>query len=151
MLRHPRCLNCHTQTAFVRVGDDRRPHGMNVVRGPHNNGVPGMRCSSCHQKENQALVGVPGALHWQAAPLSMAWESMDDHDLARALLDPLKNGDRSLSDLTKHMKLDPLVLWSWDPGPGRAVPPVDHATFVRAFESWVDNGAVLPEPGQTTY
>ena len=151
VLRHPRCMNCHTNTDFVRVSDDRIPHRMNVVRGPKNKGVPGMSCGTCHQSENQEVAGVPGAPHWSAAPLSMGWEGLDDHDLAKALLDRRKNGNRSHADLLKHMRQDPLVLWGWAPGSGRTTPPVDHAAFVREFEAWIENGAVLPEPGQTTY
>ena len=33
VLRHPRCLNCHPSGDVPHVGDDRRPHAMNVVRG----------------------------------------------------------------------------------------------------------------------
>ena len=151
VLRHPRCLNCHTNTEFVRVGDDRMPHRMNVLRGPSNQGVPGMRCSSCHQDENQDEVGVPGAPHWSAAPLSMGWEGLDDHDLAQALVDPARNGGRSLADLVKHMSSDPLVVWGWDPGQGRTPVPTDHETFVKEFEIWIESGAVPPAPGTTTY
>lgn len=150
VLRHPRCLNCHTNTDFVRVGDERMPHRMNVLRGANNKGVPGMRCSSCHQAENQNEVGVPGAPHWSAAPLSMGWEGLDDRSLAMALLDTKQNGNRTLADLSKHMSTDPLVLWGWNPGEGREQPPVDHDAFVAAFEAWIQNGAVLPPAGQTT-
>jgi hypothetical protein len=150
VLRHPRCLNCHTVTEFPRVGDERRRHAMNVLRGPHDHGVSAMRCSTCHQSENQPLVGVPGAPHWALAPLSMGWEGLDDHDLAMALVDRRKNGDRSLEALVQHMRDDPLVGWAWDPGPGREPPPLSRDEFVRAFQDWIDGGAVPPPPGTTT-
>jgi len=34
VLRHPRCMNCHSQGDFPRQGDDGHPHTMNVRRGP---------------------------------------------------------------------------------------------------------------------
>src|SRR5687767_7211820 len=73
VLRHPRCMNCHTATDFPRQGNERRRHDMLVMRGPDDHGAPAMRCSSCHQNINQAN-GVPGAPNWGLAPLTMAWE-----------------------------------------------------------------------------
>ena len=32
-LRHPRCMNCHSQGDFPRQGADGHPHSMNVRRG----------------------------------------------------------------------------------------------------------------------
>jgi mono/diheme cytochrome c family protein len=42
VLTHPRCLNCHTATAYPQQGDDRQRHFANVVRGPEGQGVPGL-------------------------------------------------------------------------------------------------------------
>ena len=33
VLRHPRCMNCHTVTDFPRQGDGRRRHDQLVMRG----------------------------------------------------------------------------------------------------------------------
>src|SRR5438445_602908 len=33
VLRHPRCMNCHSAGDFPRQGDDSHPHAMNVRRG----------------------------------------------------------------------------------------------------------------------
>ena len=151
VLRHPRCLNCHTLTEFPRVGDDRQRHRMNVLRGEKDHGVPGLRCGACHQDKNQDRVGVPGAPHWGLAPLSMGWEGLDDHELAASLLDRAKNGDRSLDDLLKHVTHDPLVIWGWDPGAGRSKPAISHEDFVAAFRLWVEAGAPLPPRGVTSY
>ena len=151
VLRHPRCLNCHTLTEFPRVGDDRKRHRMNVQRGKKDHGVPGLRCAACHQDKNQDRVGVPGAPHWGLAPLSMGWEGLDDHELAASLLDRVKNGDRSPEDLLKHVSHDPLVLWGWDPGAGRTKPAISHEEFVAAFRQWVEAGAPLPPRGVTSY
>ena len=34
VLRHPRCMNCHSQGDYPRKGDDSHPHTMDVHRGP---------------------------------------------------------------------------------------------------------------------
>jgi len=33
--------------------------------------------------------------------------------------------------------VDPLVLWAWDPGAARTMPPLSHAQFLEALEAWV--------------
>ncbi len=150
VLRHPRCLNCHPTGDRPHVGDDTRLHAMNVQRGEDDQGRIGQRCLACHRDENQELARVPGAPHWQLAPRSMAWEGLDDHELAEALKDEAKNGGRSLAALREHLAADPLVLWGWNPGVGRQAIPVSHATFLERFDAWVLGGAVSPEPGLTT-
>ena len=94
---------------------------------------------------------MPGAPNWHLAPLSMGWEDLDDHGLAEALKDPSKNGDRTLEEMHHHMVHDPLVLWAWEPGAGRIVPPISHDAFVAALEAWMEHGAPSPTPGTTTY
>src|SRR5882762_6301443 len=39
VLRHPRCMNCHSRGDFPRQGDDGHRHSMNVRRGPEGHGV----------------------------------------------------------------------------------------------------------------
>ena len=39
VLRHPRCMNCHSRGDFPRQGNDSHPHTMNVRRGPEGHGV----------------------------------------------------------------------------------------------------------------
>lgn len=151
VLRHPRCLNCHPSGDVPRVGDDAHLHLMNVQRGPHDHGVPGARCSTCHQSRNQDLAGIPGAPHWGLAPRAMGWEGLDDHALAEQLKDRDRNGDRSLQDLLHHMEQDPLVLWGWAPDRGRTPVPIAHDDFVRALRVWIETGAVSPGPGTTTF
>ena len=46
VLTHPRCVNCHTATAYPQQGDVRQRHFANVVRGPEGTGVPGLHCAS---------------------------------------------------------------------------------------------------------
>lgn len=146
VLRHPRCLNCHPSGDRPRVGDEAKLHPQNVQRGPENTGMPGMHCSTCHQSENQATAQLPGAPHWSLAPRSMGWEGLSDRELAEALKDRSRNGDRSLEDLLEHVSKDPLVLWGWDPGVGREPVSVTHKDFVAAFGAWIEEGA--PSPSQ---
>lgn len=151
VLRHPRCLNCHPSGDRPHIGEDGRIHGMNVQRGPDGHGMPGLKCTACHRPSNQDLAGIPGAPHWHLAPRSMGWVGLDDHQLANALKDRSKNGDRSFEKLVEHMADDPLVGWAWAPGADRAPPPVSREAFVAAFKHWIETGAKSPPPGTTTY
>jgi hypothetical protein len=145
VLRDPRCMNCHTVTDFPRQGDDRHRHIMNVLRGQGDHGVPGQRCSTCHQGTNQ-VNGVPGAPKWGLAPLSMGWEGLDDHQLADAIKDRARNGHRSLAQIQDHMAHDVLVSWAWNPGAGRRSPEISQAELGRLVQEWIDTGAVSPDP-----
>jgi mono/diheme cytochrome c family protein len=144
VLRDPRCMNCHTVTDFPRQGDDRHRHIMNVLRGTDNHGVPGQRCSTCHQGANQ-VNGVPGAPKWGLAPLSMGWEGLDDHQLADAIKDPGRNGHRTLAQIQDHMAHDVLVSWAWNPGAGRRSPQISQAELGLLVQEWIDTGAVSPD------
>jgi hypothetical protein len=143
VLRHPRCMNCHTATEFPRQGNERRRHDMLVLRGADDHGAPAMRCSSCHQNINQSN-GVPGAPNWGLAPLAMAWEGLNDHQLAEQLKDPARNGRRSLEQLHEHMTHDELVGWAWQPGGTRDPVPIPRAEFARLVREWIDTGASSP-------
>ena len=151
VLRHPRCLNCHPSGDRPHVGDQRKVHGMNVQRGPENKGMAGLHCAACHRTENQAVADIPGAPHWQLAPKSMGWEGLDDHELATMLIDKTRNGNRSFEDLLHHMGEDPLVLWGWEPGGKRALPPLSHDEFMKELKTWLNNGAAIPYQGETTF
>ena len=144
VLRHPRCMNCHTVTDFPRQTDSRRRHTQLVMRGVDGFGAPTLRCSACHQDKNVADGKVPGAPHWHLAPLSMGWEGLDDRELCLALKDTSKNGNRSVPDLVHHMEFDALVLWGWTPGGNRTTPPYEHADFVNKLKAWADAGAPCP-------
>ncbi len=141
MLRHPRCLNCHTTTSFPRQGDDRHPHANLVRRGPEDRGVPGMACGTCHQAENNPASGVPGRPGWRLAPLSMGWEGLADGDLCRVFKDPRRNGGRDLPALARHLAGDPLVAYGWDPGANRQPVPVPREELVRLMRTWTSAGA----------
>ena len=154
VLKHPRCLNCHTTTQYTRQADEQRPHQFRVTRGHDDKGPPGARCTTCHQAQNAAGGGPPGVPDWHAAPRSMAWErapgeAMSSDQLCRTLLDRKKNGNRDIAALQEHMAKDKLVLWAWSPGlavggDARTVPPVSHDAFLQALRLWAEAGAVCP-------
>jgi cytochrome c553 len=142
VLTHPRCLNCHTSTAWPTQGDDRHRHMFNVVRGTDDRGAPAMRCASCHKDKNVA--NIPGAKDWHIAPLSQAWTGLTHGALCRALLDPAQNGGLTREKLVAHLRTAPLVLWAWTPGGTRTAPPLPHTDLVKAAETWIKKGANCP-------
>ena len=143
VLRSPRCINCHPAGEVPRQTDARTPHFPPVARGADNHGATGMRCTTCHQPENQ-LNGIPGAPGWGVAPRTMAWEGLDDHELAEQLKDPKRNGGRTLAQMIEHVETERLVLWAWQPGANRAPPPLSHEQFVQRFKDWIAAGAPSP-------
>ena len=109
VLTHPRCLNCHQLNTPLQ-GDTRRIHIPPVVRGADDRGAGTMRCHNCHSDtRNNEYSGVPGAPHWQLAPVSMLWEGLSNGDLCRMLKDPLRNGDRTTDALIDNMETERLV------------------------------------------
>ena len=146
VLQHPRCRNCHP------VGDrplqfaEGRAHAMNVQRGADDRGRPGMRCTTCHGKGNLQLEHQPPgvATEWHLAPSEMIFEGLSKRELAEMLLDP-ERSHMSKNELIKHVEHDALVLWGWDPGPGREPVPIPHAQFVAAFRTWVEADTPLPD------
>jgi hypothetical protein len=144
VLQSPRCLNCHPSDDRPRQSDDRHVHLMNVQRGNDGNGLPAMRCSTCHQQHNNDAAGVPGAPHWHLPPKTMGWTNLRVGELCRTLLDRSKNGRRSVAALVQHMTTDPLVLWAWQPGRDRTVPPLSTADLKIALDLWAKAGAPCP-------
>jgi hypothetical protein len=144
VLNSPRCLNCHPREDRPTQGDDRHVHLMNVQRGEDGKGLAAMRCSGCHQQHNNEAAGIPGAPKWRLPPRTMGWTGLSVGELCRTLLDPTKNGGRSVADLVKHMTTDPLVLWAWRPGGDRTVPPLSAAEMKIALEAWAGGGAPCP-------
>ena len=148
VLQHPRCLNCHPAGDRPLQYDSGRPHAMNVVRGPDDRGMAGMRCSGCHGSSNSTFPHLPPgvASGWRLAPRAMVFEGRSRTQMATQLLDPERT-HMDTEQLLAHVAHDPLVLWGWDPGPGREPVPVPHAQFVAAFRTWVEAGAPVPEGG----
>ena len=89
--------------------------------------------------------GVPGAPNWHLAPKSMAWQGLTDGQIGQALLDKSKNKGRDVAALVEHLTKDSLVQWAWNPGEGRALPPLNQIEFAKVVHEWADNGAVVPK------
>ena len=149
VLRHPRCLNCHTSVDYPRQGDDQHRHLFNVRRGPDDRGAAALRCQTCHHAENHEASGVPGAPGWRLAPLRMAWDGLSAGQLCKALLDPARGG-MTPQTLVEHLRTERLVAWAWQPGRNsrgdlRQQPPLSHEQFVALANNWVELGAACPE------
>ncbi len=150
VLQHPRCLNCHPAGDAPLQLDAGVVHAQNILRGKYGLGVPGLPCSSCHGATNlpdsYGTQMPPGAPNWHMPPPStkMVFEGVSASALAAQLRDPRATGGKSFDQLVEHVEHDPLVLWGWNPGAGRAPVPIPHRDFVEAFRIWVRAGAPLP-------
>jgi hypothetical protein len=140
VLQSRRCIGCHPRGDRPTQGDDNHYHLMNVQRGSDGSGMPGMRCSTCHQQHNNEMAGIPGAPGWQMAPRSMGWSGLSRGELCRTLLDRRKNGGRTAPDLVNHM-LEAEQSYSWVPS-GERKPP---ALSLDELEQWVAAGAPCPK------
>lgn len=149
VLMSPRCMNCHPAGNVPLQGDDNHLHPMGVQRGHDGKGVYALKCSNCHQTQNNpGLNTPPGAEGWHLPPADtpMVFQGRSAHALAVQLKDLKQNGGKSPHDLIEHMKTD-LVKWGWKPGEGRSTPPLSYTEFFNTFKLWIDKGAVAP-PGQ---
>jgi hypothetical protein len=146
VLRHPRCMNCHSAGDYPRQGNDSHRHTMQIRRGPDGEGINAVKCSSCHQDHN--LVGLhmpPGAPDWHlTAPATpMIWQGLTDHQLCELLKDPKQNGNRTVEQIVEHMQT-PLVRWGWNPGEGRTPITMPHPEFLARLKEWASKGAACP-------
>ncbi|MEQ8275864.1 MAG: hypothetical protein RMA76_31275 [Deltaproteobacteria bacterium] len=147
VLQSPRCQNCHPKGDRPLQKDEGIPHAMNISRRSLESG---MQCSTCHMENNSEVMGIvggpPGAPHWGLPPKDtpMIFEGLTPRALCEQLNDSTKTGGRDLAALLHHVAEDKLVLWGWNPGGGRTLPPLDHATFVKRFETWVGSGGACP-------
>jgi hypothetical protein len=146
VLQHPRCVNCHPAGDRPFQGDRMQPHQPLVVRGKDGHGAPGMACTTCHGGSNFDPARVPGDPHWHLAPLSMAWEGKSLGYICNQLKDPMRNGNRDVAAILKHVATDSLVKWAWNPGPGRTPAPGSNAEFAGLLQAWGDTGAHCPAP-----
>jgi hypothetical protein len=144
VLQHPRCMNCHPAGERPRQTDQRRLHQPVVVRGKDGHGAPGMACATCHGGANFDPARVPGNPHWALAPASMAWEGKTLGEICAQLQDPERNGGRDVAAILKHATSDSLVLWAWQPGPGRTPAPGSNAEFGNLLTAWAQTGAHCP-------
>jgi hypothetical protein len=146
VLRHRRCMNCHSSGDFPRQGEDGHRHTMNVRRGLYGEGVAGVKCSICHQDHNlQGEHMPPGAPGWHlpTAREPMIWEGLNDRQLCELFKNPSANGHRSVDEIVQHMNT-PLVLWAWNPGEGRTPVPMAQNEFLAKAKEWASSGAACP-------
>jgi hypothetical protein len=147
VLRHPRCMNCHSTGDFPRQGDDGHPHAMNVRRGAEGHGVTAEKCTTCHQDHNLAGAHLPpGAPNWGLPPTStpMIWQGLTDGQICQSIKDPRRNKNRNLDQLVEHLTEDKLVMWAWNPGEGRTAVPMSHNEFAAKVKQWQAAGAPCP-------
>jgi cytochrome c5 len=152
VLRHPRCMNCHSRGDFPRQGDDGHPHTMNVRRGPEGHGVIAEKCSTCHQDHNLAGAHLPpGTPNWGLPPpaMPMIWQGLTDAQICLSIKDPKQNKNRNLDQLVEHLTEDKLVAWGWNPGEGRNPIPVPHEEFAAKVKQWQAAGAPCPADNKT--
>src|SRR5262245_30806983 len=159
---HPRCVNCHPVGDAPLRGEDSRPHsGLRLSRGADGQGVFTLKCTNCHQAQNQPGLHMPpgapnilkdGSLdlinprwHLPSHRTPMVFQGRSPAQLCRQLQNPTQNGGLSEEKLIHHVANDPLVLWAWNPGEGRSVPPLTHQDFVASVKRWLDNGGACPK------
>lgn len=148
VLMSPRCMNCHPSGEAPLQGDDSHPHVMDITRGKDGKGMYALKCVNCHQPENVPGANMPpGNPNWHLPPadMKMVFEGRTPRQLALQLKDPKQNGHKTMQQLIEHVSHDSLVLWGWNPGEGRTLPPLPHAVFAARFKEWVDKGAVVPK------
>ena len=126
-----------------------------------------LSCTSCHQQSNGKMAGMPPGNKSSAMP-GFVWHmpqqnmtipaGITEKQLCNQWLDPTLNsshlaqrgGRDDLITFKKefhdhHVSLDPLVAWSWSPGPGREKAPGQRQDFIRAVGIWIEAGAPCPE------
>lgn len=148
VLMHPRCMNCHPAGDRPLQGDDSHVHPQNVQRGTDGGGKFALKCKNCHQDTNLPGLGLPpGNPTWRLPKKEMplVFEGLSPAELAAQLKDPKKNGGKTAEQLFHHVDQDQLVLWGWNPGEGRTLPPLNHADFSKKFREWLDKGAAVPD------
>jgi cytochrome c5 len=146
-----RCANCHPAADAPTQGDKMTPHTQGVTRGKDGKGVYGMKCTTCHQNENLPGVHLPPGTskdwHMPPAEQKMVFQGLTPGELCRNFKDPAKNGGhKTLREAMDHVqKKDPLVMWGWNPGNGRTLPPMSFDEFSAKIEEWVASGGPCPE------
>lgn len=147
VLKHPRCLNCHSTGDFPRQGDDGHVHIQNVRRGIDGKGKYGQKCSACHQEQNVAGLNMPpGAPNWHLPPaaMPMIWEGRTPGQICSQIKDPKQNNGKTIAQIVEHATSDKLVMWGWNPGEGRTIPRLSHSEFAQKFQDWARYGAACP-------
>lgn len=146
VLMSPRCVNCHPAGDVPLQGELSQPHAMSPQRGDDGKGVYAMKCANCHQAVN--LPGPhmpPGNPNWHLPPanMKMVFQGKTPRELALQLTNPATNGNKDKKKLLEHAD-DGLVVGGWNPGEGRALPPLSYAEFKKAWRTWIETGAYAP-------
>ena len=147
VLMSPRCMNCHPSGDVPLQGDDSHVHTMLPQRGKDGKGVYAMKCGNCHQPTNlEGLNKPPGHPNWHLPPanMKMVFQGRTPNQLAKQLVNPKTNGNKTLQQLIEHAD-DGLVKAGWDPGEGRTVPQMSHEEFKKAWITWIKTGAYAPK------
>ncbi|MDR3711637.1 MAG: hypothetical protein P4L51_02390 [Puia sp.] len=148
VLMSPRCMNCHPSGDAPLQGEDSHIHTMGVQRGLDGRGLYALKCTNCHQPQNTpGLHMPPGNPKWKLPPsyMKMVFQGKTPRQLAAQLLDKTQNGGKNKAQLIDHVTHDMLVASGWNPGEGRALPPLTHKEFARQFKLWLDKGGYLPD------
>lgn len=146
VLVSPRCVNCHPSGDVPLQGEDSHLHAMRPQRGPDGRGLYAMKCTNCHQAANTPGVHTPpGNPNWHMPPadMKMVFQGRTPRELAKQLMDPEQNGHKDKKQLLAHAR-DGLVTGAWDPGEGRALPPMSYEEFVKAWTTWIKKGGYAP-------
>lgn len=146
VLMSPRCMNCHPAGDVPLQGDDSHLHTMLPRRGKDGKGIYAMKCSNCHQPTSMAgLHKPPGHPDWHLPPatMKMVFQGKTPEQLARQIVNPKTNGNKTLKQLIAHAD-DGLVRIGWNMGEGRTVPPLSYAEFKKAWITWIEKGAYAP-------
>lgn len=148
VLMSPRCMNCHPSGDVPLQGDDNRLHAMLPRRGKDGKGLYAMKCTNCHQPTNLEGPGKPpGAPNWHLPPadMKMIFQGRTASQLAKQLVNPKTNGNKTLQQLKAHAD-DGLVKAGWNMGEGRTLPPMTYEEFKKAWLTWIEKGAYAPRP-----
>jgi cytochrome c5 len=117
---HPRCVNCHPAGDSPLRGEDSQPHaGLRLHRGADGQGVFTLKCTNCHQAQNQEGLHMPpgapnvlgdGSLdlttprwHLPPAQTPMIFQGRSAALLCRQLQDPKQNGGLTAEQLIHHV------------------------------------------------
>jgi ribosomal protein L27 len=149
VLTHQRCMNCHPNDNIPKQGEDSHSHYFGIKRGKDNVAFQAIKCTTCHQSENNNYSGVPGAPDWALAPASMYWEGLSRIEIAKSMMDSKRNGGRTPEETFHHLTEHELVLWAWEPGIDakgnpRELPPVSKEDYIAAVTEWFENGHRIP-------
>ena len=149
VLTHKRCVNCHPNDGVPKQGEDSHPHYFGMNGNDNLLGFEATKCTTCHQSENNAYSGVPGAPEWSLAPARMYWEGLTAVEIAQSFMDPVRNGGRTPEEVMHHLTEHELVLWAWEPGVDasgqpRETPPLSKEEYIKVVKQWFEDGAVIP-------